>query len=43
MHMKKKKLEGSNLGEEDPVNVNEDYFVSCNHRQDWNCTQRTQP
>lgn len=40
--MKKKKWEGSDLGEEDPVDVSGDYFVSCNHRQDWNHTQRTQ-
>lgn len=40
--MKKKKLEGSDLGEEDPVDVNGDYLVSRNHRQDWNCAQRTQ-
>lgn len=41
MHIKKKKLEGSDLGEEQPVSFSRDYHVSHNHRQDCNCAQKT--
>lgn len=42
MHNKMKKLEGSDLGEEEPASFSGNYHVSLNHRQDCNCTQRAQ-
>lgn len=40
MHMKNKKLEGSDLGEKDPVGVSGGDLLPHNRTQDWNCTQR---
>lgn len=40
MHMKNKKLEGSDLDEKDPVGFSGGYLLPHTCRRDWNCTQR---
>lgn len=42
MHNKIKKLEVSDLGKEGPASFSGNYHVSHNHRQDYNCAQKTQ-
>lgn len=42
MHNKTKKLEGSDLSEEEPVSFSGNYHVSHNHRQDCSCAQNIQ-